>query len=194
MALIERIAVKLLSIEEIKAELDREFIPLEPMLTGFRLIEKNTSESAIKAAEKKLISTSFPYGFRELITKFDFGNLTIGPIVFCSTGDYLAELIELNSNVMWWGQGQRPENLIMIGNSDPFAILLNTQSGSVYALDSEIGWIKSKKISDDFFGFFSALGAVVLTRNQTLDRRKLAAEISEDVGGEDFEFWLRLAN
>ena len=193
MAPIERIAVKLLSVEEIKAGLDREFIPLEPMLTGFRLIEKNTPESAIKSVEK-LISTRFPDSFRELIAKFDFGNLTIGPVVFCATGDYLTELIELNSNVTWWGQGQRPENLIMIGNSDPFAILLNTHSGSVCALDSEFGWGKSKKISDDFFGFYSALGTVVLTRNQTLDHRKLAAEILEEVGGEDFEFWLRLAN
>ncbi|WP_371764996.1 SMI1/KNR4 family protein [Massilia sp.] len=185
--------MKLLSVEEIKAELDREFTPLEPMLTGFRLIEKNTPDSAIKSAEK-LISTNFPYGFRELIAKFDFGNLTIGPVVFCSSGDYLAELVELNLNVMWWGGGQRPENIIMIGNSDPFAILLNTNSGSVYAFDSENGWEKSKKISDDFFGFFSALGTVVLTRNQTLDRRKLAEEILEEVGAEDFEFWLRLAN
>lgn len=193
MALIERIVVKLLSVEEIKAELDREFTPLEPMLTGFRLIEKNTPDSAIKSAEK-LISTNFPNGFRELIAKFDFGNLTIGPVVFCSSGDYLAELVELNLNVMWWGGGQRPENIIMIGNSDPFAILLNTSSGSVYALDSETGWKKSKKISDDFFGFFSALGTVVLTRNQTLDRRKLAEEILEEIGAEDFEFWLRLAN
>ena len=172
----ERNAVKLLSVEEIKAGLDREFIPLEPMLTGFRLIEKNTPESAIENAEK-LISTKFPDDFRELIARFDFGNLTVGPVVFCSTGDYLVELIELNSNVMWWGQGQRPEDLIMIGNSDPFAILMNTQVGSVHSLDSEIGWQKSKKIADDFYGFFSALGTVVLTRNQVLDHAKLAMEI-----------------
>lgn len=193
MALIERVVVKLLSVEEIKAELDREYALLEPMLTGFRLIEKNTPDSAIKSAEK-LISTNFPDGFRELIAKFDFGNLTIGPVVFCSSRDYLAELVELNLNVMWWGGGQRPENIIMIGNSDPFAILLNTDSGSIYAFDSETSWKKSKKISDDFFGFFSALGTVVLTRNQTLDRRKLAEEILEEIGAEDFEFWLRLAN
>lgn len=153
MALIERVVVKLLSVEEIKAELDREYALLEPMLTGFRLIEKNTPDSAIKSAEK-LISTNFPDGFRELIAKFDFGNLTIGPVVFCSSRDYLAELVELNLNVMWWGAGQRPENIMMIGNSDPFAILLNTDSGSVYAFDSETSWKKSKKISDDFFGFF----------------------------------------
>lgn len=145
--------MKLMSVEEIKAELDREFTPLEPTLTGFRLIEKNTPDSPIKSTEK-LISTNFPNGFRELIAKFDFGNLTIGPIVFCSSGDYLAELVELNLNAMWWGGGQQPENIIMIANSDPFAILLNTNSGSVYAFDSETGWKKSKKISADFFGFF----------------------------------------
>ncbi|MFL6635309.1 MAG: hypothetical protein ACJ8HJ_23640 [Massilia sp.] len=70
MASLKRINLKLLSIDDIKAGLDKEFLPLEPMLTGFRLIEKVTPSSAIEDAEKK-ISIRFPDDFREIIAKYD---------------------------------------------------------------------------------------------------------------------------
>jgi hypothetical protein len=193
MASLKRINLKLLSIDDIKAGLDKEFLPLEPMLTGFRLIEKVTPSSAIEDAEKK-ISIRFPDDFREIIAKYDFGNLTVGFVAFCASGNYLNQLIELNSSVKWWGHGERPVDVIMIGNSDPFAILMDAQSGSIYALDSEIGWGKSRKIADSFFKFFLALGTVVLKRNQTKGRQALVSDILEDVGGESSEFWINLAS
>lgn len=108
----------LLTLQEIKDGLDREFLPLEPMLLGLRMIEKETSLDTIEHCENHL-AVKFPSSFRNLIAAFDFGQLTIGPVVFCSSGDYLAELITLNERVNWWGDGERPSNLILIGTQTP---------------------------------------------------------------------------
>jgi hypothetical protein len=71
--------------------LDQQYLSLESMLVGFRLIERPAPAVAIEHAEKTL-AVAFPEDFRELIARFDFGNLTIGPIVFGMCGDYLAEI------------------------------------------------------------------------------------------------------
>jgi hypothetical protein len=182
----------LLSIDEIRAGLEREFLPLEPMLTGFRLIESTPSEGTIASAEKA-VATNFPKDFRELIARFDFGNLTIGPVVFGTSGDYLGEIIELNERAGWWGRAERPTDLLMIANSDPFAILLDCRSGSVYSSDVESGWQKARKIADNFSTFLVGLGTTVLKRFGTHDRYGLANAIAKRVGNDHPEFWLNLA-
>jgi hypothetical protein len=187
-----RVAMKLLSVYEIKAGLEQEFLSLEPMLVGFRLVETTMPESAIECAEKT-ISTPFPQDFRELIARFDFGNLTIGPVVFGTSGDYLCELTELNRTIRWWGNSARPANLLMVGNSDPFAIIMDTCSGFVYELDPECGVQGARKIADSFLRFFLGLGTVMVKRYQGENYSGLAMSVSEAVGGVYDGFWLNLA-
>lgn len=184
--------MSLLSVEEIQEELEKEFLPLEPMLSGFRLVCNKLQEKNIADTEVKL-SMHFPIVFRKLISSFDFGNLTIGPVVFCAKGDYLNELIDLNENVYWWGSGQKPSNLIMIANSDPFAILLDETEGKVLAMDSELGWQKPIVIAKDFYNFIRGVGTVMLRRNNTNDKSQLAQIVHEEVGSQSYEFWFGLA-
>ncbi|BBB64203.1 hypothetical protein UNDKW_5930 (plasmid) [Undibacterium sp. KW1] len=184
--------MKLLSIEKIQAGLDKEFFPLEPMLSGYRIIRKILPEDKVAKTEATL-GVKFPNEFRTIISEFDFGMLTIGPIVFCAKGDYIQELIDLNTSVCWWREGQRPENMIMIGNSDPFTILLDVNSGCVFAMDPEVGWEKSKIIAGNFLDFFRGIGTAMLMRNEIDDRRGLAQGIFENVKSEDLEFWSQLA-
>jgi hypothetical protein len=181
--------MRLLSIDEIKAGLEREFLPLEPMLVGFRLLGTSTSETAIEGAEKS-VATTFPQDFRELIARFDLGNLTIGPVVFGTSGDYLGEIIEIDRTINWWGHGTRPANLLMIGNSDPFAIIMDSRSGFVYGLDPELGMKESRKIADSFLNFLMGLGIVVVTRHWTEDCCDFVTSVSAAVGGEHDGFWL----
>lgn len=183
----------LLTLKEISDGLDKEFLHLEPMLTGYRLITKSTPSDLIGGVESKL-SVTLPSDFRDIISQFDFGNLTIGPIAFCASGDYPDELVELNTDVCWWGSGSRPSNLLMIANSDPFVILLDVQSGFVLALDSDTGWESSTKVAEDFRKFLMGLGTVMLKRNETPDRSLLAKAVFADVGSENLEFWSALAH
>ena len=139
------------------------------------------------------LSVKFPANFRGIISSFDFGRLTIGPVVFCTTGDYLSELLELNLQVHWWGSGIRPSNLLMIANSDPCAILLDLGTCEVLSMDAEDGYQKSGKIARNFEKFLRGLGTIVLTRNHINDKRELAQSVFKDVEGQESEFWFELA-
>lgn len=183
----------LLTIDEIQVGLDREFLPLEPMLCGFRLVQKSVPNQLVEDVENKLL-VSLPKEFRDLILAFDFGQLTIGPVAFCATGDYFSELFQLNTQVNWWRGEQRPEGLLMVANSDPFAILLDLKTGAVLAMDAEIGYEKSVRIARNFRDFLLGIGTLMLMRNVSNDRQDLARTVSSDVGSVDLEFWLGLAS
>ena len=183
--------MKLLTIEEIQRGLDIEFAPLEPALTGYRLLPKTTDENKVKAVEHQL-RVIFPDEFRKSISEFDFGNLTIGPVAFCFAGDYLKELIDLNSGTRWWGSGDRPRDLLMVANSDPFAILLNVDDGSVHAMDSQQGVQSGFKIAENFRLFFLGLGTAMLKRNEVPDPYAFATDIGSTVGSGPLDFWMNL--
>jgi hypothetical protein len=186
----------LLQIEEIQRGLEREFLPLEPMLTGLRLISRESpvDVSVLVAAEEKL-GIKLPREFTEYIARFDFGRLTIGPVAFGSGGDYLKELIETNQHFCWWGGGKRPDNLLMVGNSDPYVLLLNASSGEILAMDRESEWTKAPPIARHFDLFVRGLGTVMLGRGDLgdVERERLAELVSSDAGGRDSGFWLSLA-
>jgi hypothetical protein len=184
--------MKLLTLEEIKNGLDKEFIPLEPMLSGYRLIDGGLTEKQISQCETTL-SISFPRNLREILSTYDFGNLTIGPIAFCATGDYPSELIEYNGNLEWWGEGQRPNNLIMIANSDPFVILLDISRESVIAVDPELGLKNASVVADGIENFLRGVGTIILFRNESDNKGQLAQSVHDIVGGKDFKFWAYLA-
>ncbi|OCG00769.1 SMI1/KNR4 family protein [Gilliamella sp. wkB112] len=181
----------LLSIENIKDGLDKVFLPLEPMINGFRLIEKKTNIHDIKVIEKQL-EVTFPDKFLFLISQYNFGSFTLGPIVFGSSGDYLKDLLVINHSV-WWGKGERPNNKIVIAISDPYTIMLDTEKESISAFSSEINWNDAKIISSDFILFFRGIGTIFLQRNNTDNTKIIANNVSKAVNSKDINFWLKLA-
>ena len=182
----------LLTVEEIRKGLDQEFIPLEPMITGLRLINGGVSEDVLGIFENEN-KISFPDDFRCLIKKIDFGNLTVGPVVFCNGGDYLKELFQLNVEMAWWGRGGRPKDLFVIANSDPYVIILNIKTGNILAADFEIGWQCAKKIASNFDFYLRGVGTTMLRRNEVGNRCAFAKTIMKDVGGADLTYWSQLA-
>ena len=181
----------LLSISDIQQGLDRKFVPLEPLLTGLRLIPANVPQTALEESERQL-ATPFPAAFRDLIKAFDFGRLTIGPVAFGHTGDYLKELTHLNTQVRWWGEGQRPAHLLLVANSDPYAILLDTGTGGVRAMDPGRDRKTSTDIGNGFQTYIRALGTAILRRERVVDKLSFAKELLADVGGADLAYWTSL--
>ena len=182
----------LMSMRQIQQGLDEKFLPLEPMVTGSRLIAGGVSETARAACERTL-STHFPPAFRDNIESFSFGDLAIGPVAFCGTGDYLKELIQLNTQVVWWwGEAQRPADLLLIALSDPYSILLDTARGSVRAFDTELGWRSSTLVASDFDTYLRGVGTAMLLRESVADRPAFAAELLTEVGGTDLRYWQSL--
>jgi hypothetical protein len=181
----------LLTISEIQQGLNRKFAPLEPLLTGFRLIPAGVPEMALVQYEREL-ATPLPSAFRNAIQTFDFGRLTVGPVAFGSTGDYLKELRNLNTNVKWWGEGKRPANLLMVANSDPYAILLDLVTAGVRAMDAERGWKNATDVANGFLAYLRGLGTAMLRRESVADKLSFANELLADVGGADLAYWVNL--
>lgn len=184
--------MRLMTLDEIQEGLDEEFLPLEPILEGFRLKKPGLEANVLDKSEAK-ISVLFPSDFRRIISTYDFGNFTIGPIAFCATGDYGRELIEYNQSVAWWGEGLRPANLIMIANSDPYAIILDVSSGEILAIDPEVGASRANAVASSFDAFVRGVGSVFLLRNNFNNKEALAQSINDIVGSHDNDFWSFLA-
>src|ERR1700722_3462660 len=112
----------LLGLEEIQRRLDEMFQPLEPELTGLRLIAESQSPARLKQCESAL-QVVFPATFKRLVLTYDFGRLTIGPTSFGDVGD---GLVRLNSPWLgqWWGSGSRPSSLLMVAVNAEFGAIL----------------------------------------------------------------------
>lgn len=186
------IDVKLLTIEEVQRGLDAEFLPLEPGVTGLRLIAGGASPDALDQMQSRL-NFQLPEAFSRIVSEFDLGDLAIGPVSFCGSGDYLSELLQLNEDVKWWGPGMRPADQLMVANSDPHAFLLNATNGRVSAFDRERSWSHPIDIAEDFEHFLRGVGTVMLLRTQVADKEALARKVAKEVGAMDEEFWNFLA-
>jgi hypothetical protein len=190
----------LLEIESIQRRLDERFLPLEPMITGIRLVTKGNQECALAECELEL-GISFPPSFIGLTTKFDFGDLTIGPIAFGYGGDYFAWLVDSNQrsspdDPAWWPGADRPEGYVMIASGDPVAILLDTKSERILSFShlSDVA-IESFVIADRFDYFVRGVGTAMLERNPDGGNEDLARDIAYSVGvNPNNGFWLSLTN
>lgn len=189
--------MQLLEIDSIRTRLDEEFIALEPTLTGMRLVPIATDEEGMAFCEKTL-NIRLPTSFIEIVARYDFGHFTIGPVAFCNRGNYFAWLTDINaaSNCsMTLGMAKRPDGVIMIANSDQFAIFLNAVSGQVLALEH------GDKVSNSFFvaaGDFElllrGLGTAFFERHPDGGNEKLGRQIASLVSGNpENRFWQWIA-
>lgn len=183
----------LLPLNDIQQGLDKLFLSLEPDLTGFRLLPSSTNHTEIACFEQQL-NLTLPIDFKEIIQQFDFGNLTIGPVVFSACGDYLAELFEFNESLNWWGTtDSRPQNYLMVATADIYLILMDVTNGRIFAFDREAHWQSLRVIAGSFSIFIQAVGSVMLQRHPDKNNNSLAAKICTSIQGEDISFWEFLA-
>ncbi|MGY3231222.1 hypothetical protein ACVWWJ_002706 [Luteibacter sp. HA06] len=182
----------LYSLKDLQHSLDVKFAHQEPMLTGFRLLDGGLDDERVVHAES-VLGVSFPRAFREAIKLLSFEHFTIGPVAFCYTGDYLAEMMRLNISVHWWGEGPRPAEWLMVANSDPYAILISIDTGAIWVMDPERGSREAVCVAPDFDIYLRGVGTVILERNIVADKVALARNISSEVGGLGAEYWDYLA-
>lgn len=184
----------LLSFEQVRRGLDAEFQPLEPMLTGFRILPASISLEEITACEKQL-QVIFPLKFKDIISKYDFGNLTIGSIVFSSSGNYLDELLEIN---MLFKQNinnmEDIKKFILIAISDPYLYFLDLNSSEIFGLDRDLNFDKRFFISSNFESFIQAIGTIILLRDPLESNCELAMQICNEIGSINIGFWKYLAS
>ena len=186
----------LLTLREIQDGLDKEFIPLEPLLEGFRLIDTPEPHFDAARCEAKL-QVHLPTSFKSVVGSYDFGRITIGPVAFCNSGDYCREIIRDNRPdefSQWWGPGDRPNGKVLVGSTESYAIILNTLDGTMSVIPNGEPVTRYLTAAQDFEMLVRGVGSVFLLRLQTDDRAAIPVAIAKAVGGEEgLAFWSYLA-
>ena len=160
-----------LKLNQIAQKLDQIFLPLEQEgMAGMRLLLQNdvkATAQALKNAQEAL-GINFPAKFTKLLSKFDLGNFEICNVKFGSKGDYVSELVRLNSvdefGGKWWSGEERPANLIVFAVGDPWIFLLDCASGAVYAWLLGDEELCSRRVASDFEKFFIVLASTYIAR------------------------------
>ncbi len=190
-----------LKLDEIAQKLYQIFLPLEQEgMTGMRLLLQNdvkATAQALKNAQEAL-GINFPAKFTKLLSKFDLGNFEICNVKFGSKGDYVSELVRLNSvdefGGKWWNGETRPLNLIVFAVGDPWIFLLDCTSGAVYAWLLGDEELCGRCVASDFEKFFIALASTYIARlnDKTMP---LAEQILKFVkaGEKALPFWQEMA-
>jgi hypothetical protein len=188
----------ILDIESIRRRLDERFVPLEPMLAGMRLIVRAGQDAAIEECQR-ILDVTFPRSFAAIVARYDFGHFTMGPVAFCDDGDYFGFVAKMNSrsaSAIWWDYGDRPRVIILIANSDRFAILLDTQSENILGLEHGRSYMTDLFVlARDFEYFIRGIGTAILERNAGGQNSALARQIATEVGATEIgPFWDWLAS
>ncbi|QIG07003.1 SMI1/KNR4 family protein [Proteus sp. ZN5] len=155
----------LLTLDEITKALEDKFSPLGEDFNDLVLLKRTTPFTDLNFLEQTL-TLSLPDDFTSFISLYNLDNFSLFNISFGCGEDYLERLFMLNSPnefAQWWIGDKRPENVIVIALSDPYTILLNTQTGNVFAMTSESSMDSFEHIAANFFAFFSAVATLFLT-------------------------------
>ncbi|CNH96767.1 Uncharacterised protein [Yersinia aldovae] len=174
----------LLTIEEIESQLDEKFSPFDGEMDDLILTKRKSPISNLEFSEK-ILHVKFPSDFASFLKKYNVDNFSLGNVAFGSGGNYLDKIIALNDEdnfSHWWVGNSRPQGVIVIALSDPYAILLNTIDCKIYAITSEEKIIDQKPIALGFNTFFRGVGSVFL-------KACSRDEIESLVGSKNSDFW-----
>ncbi len=187
----------LLNVKEIKQKLDDEFLELEPEVIGYRLTNSKMDEHLVQELNS-IFSVSLPQEFIDLILNYDFGDLTVGGVWFGNNDNYFKFLLNMNlenQEYPWWGTGEKPENLLLIGATDGYIILLDCKSGYIEAYLRSSTWQNAGKTSENFNLFFRGIGTAYLEKEELKENQELQKNLIEEVKPKkDVSFWSELIN
>ena len=96
--------------------------------------------------------------FRKNILAYNWGQIGFLSYQF-GYGDDTSLTWLINRNLEYHDYSTLQESgLIIIANGDPYTILLDCQSGAVYALDAEMTYDEKLWLAPDFLAFVRAMG------------------------------------
>lgn len=174
----------LLNIKEIEHQLNKKFSLFNGEMDDLILKKRKSPVSNLDSSEE-MLHVKFPIDFSSFLKEYNIDNFSLGNIAFGSGEDYLSKVIDLNDEdnfSHWWSGKSRPDGIIVIALSDPYAILLNTIDCKVYAITSEKKESDKEPIADSFDSFFCGVGSIFLKHCSHNEVEKL-------VGAKNSDFW-----
>ena len=151
--------MELLTIDQIIYIIEEETRGLDPEIRdGIILNQTEVPVSELDRLKSQLQIQDLDPIFRKNILAYNWGQIGFLSYQFgYGDGTSLTWLIKRNLEYHDYSTLQE-SSLIIIANGDPYTILLDCQSGAVYALDAEMTYAEKIWLSQDFLAFVRAMG------------------------------------
>jgi hypothetical protein len=180
----KRIDEKLRRMERDLPEPDPDFF------AGMRLRPSSLDEQQLADIESALGRT-VPAEFREIASTYDLAGLELGGVVFGDESEF-AEFLrnQIAEPEATWGPSGRPPDLLLLGGSDGYLVLLDCSTGEVSAHLRDAPPAERRVVAADFGIFFRALATLFLEEDIT-DADVLASQVATAAGSDPGgTFWL----
>jgi hypothetical protein len=160
---------------------------------GMRLRSSSLDKGQLDEIETAL-GRSLPAEFRRVASTYDLGGLELGGVVFGDESAFAQFLRQqITDPETTWGPSGRPSDLLLLGGSDGYLILLDCSSGKVSAHERDSSPADQRVVASDFAMFFQGLATLFLEEDVT-DAEVLATEIAAATGSDpESRFWLHRA-
>lgn len=151
--------MELLTIDQIISIIEEATQGLNPEIReGIVLSHTELPVSELDRLRKQLQIQDLDPIFRKYILAYNWGQVGFLSYQF-GYGDDTSLTWLINRNLEYHDYSILQESgLIIIANGDPYTILLDCQSGAVYALDAEMNYDEKIRLSPDFLAFVRAMG------------------------------------
>ena len=189
------------TIESIPARIDeklrrmqRELPEPDPdFFAGMELRPSSLERGQIDEIET-LLGGPLPDEFCRIASTYDLGGLELGGVVFGDESDFSTFLRhQITNSKTTWGPSGRPRELLLVGGSDGYLILLDCSTGKVWAHLRDASIAERQVVASDFAKFFRGLATLFLEEGVT-DADALARQIAAATGSEpEAGFWLHRA-
>ncbi|MGZ9813633.1 SMI1/KNR4 family protein [Streptococcus sp. V913] len=151
--------IELLTIDQIISIIEEAIQGLDPEIReGIVLSHTEVPVSELDRLKKQLQIQDLDPIFRKYILAYNWGQIGFLSYQF-GYGDDTSLTWLMNRNLEYHDYSTLQERgLIIIANGDPYTILLDCQSGAVYALDAEMNYDEKIWLTPDFLAFVRAMG------------------------------------
>lgn len=151
--------MELLTIDQIISIIEEAIQGLDPEIReGIVLSHTEVPVSELDRLKKQLQIQDLDPIFRKYILAYNWGQVGFLSYQF-GYGDDTSLTWLINRNLEYHDYSTLQERgLIIIANGDPYTILLDCQSGAVYAIDAEMNYDEKIWLTPDFLAFVRAMG------------------------------------
>jgi hypothetical protein len=125
--------------------------------------------------------------FRDLLLKYNFGNLTLGFVAFGNDSTNAGYFRDENKPDSPWSAGG--SNLLVLGQTDGFTVLIDAKEGTVFSV--EVGSESREMVARDLRLLLEAVGTLVMIPNRA-GSESIVDEVCEHCGCDcSSRFWYR---
>ena len=160
---------------------DDEIVDLHDLLLIPHLLDPADSIIEFEQA----MGMNLPTSLREFLRFYLVDDFSMANVQFGQGDAYLHHVFALNHQdalCPWWQGKMRPVNLLLVALTDGYALILDANTGAVWALDQENNGMDL--VAHDFEDFFRALATVYLN---AVGLNEVLAQLKVDSSG----FWVQ---